>query len=221
MTRLVLPSLIFVLATAASASAQGQQPAPPPAPAQPAATTSASPTFEVGIGYQVLRAGEVCATDDDDNCASSHTFPLGFAIDGVRNFGHVGVVGEVGWSRDSDDIDGIDDASISENIFHYAGGLRWTAHNTGRAWPYGQILIGGATVHSSLDLNGSSDDTDTSDTRTRFILQPGVGVTVVGGDGWGVFGQVDYRRLFLKEDDDGSSGRNDFRVAVGVRFILD
>jgi hypothetical protein len=53
------------------------------------------------------------------------------------------------------------------------------------------------------------------------MIQPGIGATVVAGDGWGVFGQVDYRRLFLDEDEDGNSGRNDLRFFVGVRVILD
>jgi hypothetical protein len=53
------------------------------------------------------------------------------------------------------------------------------------------------------------------------MLQPGVGVGIAAGDGWGIFGQVDYRRVFLKESEDGSSGENEFRVYFGVRFLLD
>jgi len=226
-TRLVFSSLLLVLVTAWTAAAQAQTPATPPQAPQPAAQAATavpgSPTFEVGVGYQVLRAGELCANDSDNNCGPSQTFPLGFAIDAVRNFGALGVVAEVGWSRDSDDIAGnFGDGSSSINVFHYAGGLRWTGHNGSRVWPYGQVLIGGATMHTGLSFDNDADQAlEQSDTSTHLILQPGVGLTVVGGDGWGVFGQVDYRRLFLNEDEDGASGRNDVRVLVGLRFILD
>ena len=41
------------------------------------------------------------------------------------------------------------------------------------------------------------------------------------GDGWGIFGQVDYRRIFLDEEQDLALGRNDVRGFVGFRMILD
>ena len=53
------------------------------------------------------------------------------------------------------------------------------------------------------------------------MLQPGAGAVVVAGDGWGIVGQLDYRRVFLDEDEDGESGENDFRVFVGLRVVLD
>src|SRR5690606_33132952 len=144
------------------------------------------PTFEVGLGYQFLRAGELCFDDEGEICSESQSFPLGFAIDGVRNFGRLGLVAEIGWSRDEDDIiEGVDAATISQNIFHYVAGVRWTGHSSGRVWPYGQILAGAATIRADIDFdNDAVDDVfGDSDTTTRFILQPGVGVTVVGGDG--------------------------------------
>lgn len=225
-TRVWIFTAVLTLTLAASASAQGQGAAPPqtsrtPAPA--ASTTAGSPTFEVGLGYQWLRAGDICITGNQE-CEGSQTYPLGFAIDGVRNFGHVGVVGEFGWSRHADDLtDIINQGTASENIFHYAAGVRFTGHNAARVWPYGQVLIGAATIRSAVRFDDETVDQalGESDTTTKFIIQPGVGVTVVGGDGWGVFGQVDYRRMFLNEDTDGASGRNDVRVFVGVRVILD
>ena len=53
------------------------------------------------------------------------------------------------------------------------------------------------------------------------LLQPGGGVNFVLGDGWGIFGAADWRRVFLDEETDGSSGLNQVRVFVGVRMILD
>jgi hypothetical protein len=218
---------LLAVSVASTAYAQGQPGAtqtPAGTPAQSTGGTSAQPTYEVGLGYQVVRAGELCFDDDDTNCADAHTYPVGFAIDGVRHFGALGIVAELGWSRDSEDVTaGLDEGSVSENLFHYAGGVRWTGHNEGRFWPYAQVLLGGITTRSSVDFDDDAldDVLGGSDTRTRFLLQPGVGATVVTGDGWGVFGQVDYRRIFLKEDEDGQSGRNDLRVFLGVRVILD
>jgi hypothetical protein len=234
--------LAFILAalTPSLADAQ-QQPAPlaQPSPSQPAPApqtpappqtagfggTTDNPTFEVGLGYQFLRAGGLCFDDDDtdgdDECGDARSFPLGFAIDGVRNFGRVGLVGELGWSRDSDDLTiGTDSATFAENLFHYAAGVRVSGHNAGRFWPYGQVLVGGVTSRVSADFDDDTLETDAT-TRTRLMIQPGIGATVVGGDGWGIFGQVDYRRVFLDEDEDGSSGRNDLRIFIGVRAILD
>ena len=224
--RVLVFGALVVMFTVSTAAAQAQPGASPAAPApQPSASTiTAVPTFEIGLGYQWLRAGELCADDTDAICDSSRTFPLGFAIDGVRNFGALGLVAELGWSRDAEDLlSGTDDVTVSDNIFHYAAGLRLTGHHAGPVWPYGQILIGGATLRSSVDFdNDALDDTlGGSETTTRFMVQPGVGLTIVGGDGWGVFGQVDYRRLFLDEDEDGGSGRNDVRVFAGLRVILD
>jgi hypothetical protein len=60
-----------------------------------------------------------------------------------------------------------------------------------------------------------------SDTRTRPMVQGSGGVTFVVGDGWGIFLDVGYRRLFLDEAEDFQTGRNDVRGAVGFRMILD
>ena len=241
MRRQVQVLVVLSITITASVAGAQQQPATPPQAAQlqaapppqtpapsaaPVSTDNDNPTFEVGLGYQFLRAGGLCFEDDDDtdgdeDCGDAQSFPLGFAVDGVRNFGRVGLVGELGWSRDSVDIsDGAASGTAAENLFHYAAGFRITGHGSGRLWPYGQVLVGGVTSRVSADFDDDTVETDAV-TRTRFILQPGIGATIVGGDGWGVFGQVDYRRIFLKEDEDGSSGRNDVRVFVGVRVILD
>jgi len=53
------------------------------------------------------------------------------------------------------------------------------------------------------------------------MAQAGAGVTFVIGDGWGLFVDGAYRRMFLDEDEDFIPGRNDVRAAVGFRMILD
>ena len=84
-------------------------------------------------------------------------------------------------------------------------------------WPFAQVFAG--FVHSRVSTEFAG--IDVSDSTTRFMLQPGAGAVFLAGDGWGIVGQVDYRRVFLDEDEDGESGENDFRVFVGVRVILD
>ena len=65
---------------------------------------------------------------------------------------------------------------------------------------------------------------DGADARARVPVGHGAQAArepEIAPDELGVFGQVDYRRMFLDENTDGASGRNDVRVLVGVRMILD
>jgi len=192
----------LVLCSALTATAQ-QQPPPAQRPApQPAPAASNTPTFELSGGYQFLHV-------PDQN------FPFGLNVDGARHYGSLGLVAELGWSHGSDDSEGVD---ASFNAWNYGVGGRWTRFNSGRMWPYAQVILGAETLHSSFEVGG----VDTSDTQTSFMLQPGVGVTYVVSDGFGIFGQVDYRRTFFDEPDDtDDSINNQFRVFVGARMILD
>lgn len=183
------------------------------------AQTTQMPTFELSAGYQLLRAGEICQEieGEEEVCGEGQTFPFGVAVDAARNFGAFSILGEAGWSRDSVDIPVVngDDDSQSVNLFHVAAGPRWSGRNNPRIWPYGQVLVGALIARS-----GETPFSD-SDTSTNLMVQPGVGVNFVTGDGWGIVTQVDYRRVFLDEDEVGASGRNDVRVFVGARMILD
>ena len=49
----------------------------------------------------------------------------------------------------------------------------------------------------------------------------GGGATFVTGDGWGIYLQVDWRRMFTDETKDLQSGRNDVLAVFGIRMILD
>jgi hypothetical protein len=125
-----------------------------------------------------------------------------------------GLVGEVGWAYKTDDEAGAD---VSLNVFNIGVGPRLTARPSAKFQPYGQVLVGALHARTSLELA----DVDVSDSDTRLMFQPGVGVNVVAGDGWGIVGAVDYRRVILDEDEDGESGENEFRVFLGIRMILD
>jgi len=110
------------------------------APANAQSTTK-MPTFEFSAGYQWLKS-----TGDVDQ-----SFPFGLAIDGVRNFGALGIVAEGGWSMDSDNTDPND---LMFNFFHVGGGVRFTARKHPRLWPYAQVIVGAAIDHTSGDIGG-------------------------------------------------------------------
>jgi len=182
------------------------------ASAQGSAGTTTNPTFELSGGYQLFHAGKVCNDDPlTETCSADRTFPFGVAVDAARNFGAFGIVGEAGFAFDSDE--GIEGDDLKFNTWHLAGGGRWNLRR-GRLWPYAQVLAG--MIQDRVNIDAGDDFSQTS-----FMLQPGVGANFVVGDGWGLFAQVDYRRVFLDEEENLSGGRNDFRVFIGARMILD
>ena len=182
----------LTLGLAANAAAQTTTTAP----------MTATPTFDMALGYQFVHV-------NDQN------FPFGINFSGVRNFENLGLVAEVGWSMDSDNEFDVD---VDTNMFNFGAGPRWTGFGSGRTWPYAQVIVGGVVARSSVEFAG----VDSSDSESSFMLQPGVGATFVMGDGWGLFGQVDYRRTFFDEPDDVDESRNNqFRVLFGARMILD
>jgi hypothetical protein len=147
-----------------------------------------------------------------------HTFPFGINIDGAKNFGSWGLAAELGWTIRSDDEDELGfESDIMTNVFHGGIGPRWSGRNRSSIWPFAQVLGGFVYARQSIDVG----DGDISDSTTRFMLQPGAGVVIVAGDGWGIVAQGDYRRVFLDEDEDGESGENDFRLFIGIRLVLD
>ena len=191
-------------------------------------TTTTTPTFELSAGYQFLRTGEVC-TDDSvvQVCAPpEQNFPFGIVVDAARNFGRFAIAGEAGWSYKGDEQSFLDDGvtvdeDLKFNTWHIGAGPRFNFGGD-QFRPFVQVLAGIIQDRVNSDLLGDSSN-------TSFMLQPGVGGTWVLGDGWGVVGQVDYRRVFLGDeevDDDDldldlSTGRNDFRIFIGIRMILD
>ena len=217
-----MKSLVLAVAAAAllaqplPAGAQTPPPAPQPTTSGPETTTM--PTWEFGLGYQLLRTGEFCAGYDVSTCTDddAKAFPFGLMVDGVRNFGAFGIVGEFGWSRHSDDSDDPFADSLDTDLVHFGVGVRFTGRYA-RFWPYMQLLGGG--VVNRFDGIVATDPF--RDTRTRPMAQGSAGVTFITGDGWGLFVEGAYRRMFLDEEEDFISGRNDVRGVFGVRMILD
>ena len=200
----------LVLSLAGAAGAQGVT-----------TTTTVTPNLEFGVGYQLLRAGEVC----DDGvviqlCIPDRVFPFGLVVDVTRNFGAFGIVGQGGWARDSD-------TDVSFSVWDFAGGLRWTSRSNPRYWPYGQLLVGVVRSRLTIELPGTSADEETA---ADFMLQPGVGMNFVVGAGWNLFGQVDFRHVFAGDVDVELAGlplvidgarRDDVRLFLGIRLGLE
>jgi hypothetical protein len=164
--------------------------------ALPAAAQGIAPTGpEVSIGYQLLHVPD-------------ETFPLGLNVDVAAPVGSGWtLVGEFGWAKDDQSEPGVD-GSIS--ILNYGVGPRWGLSGlTTAAYPFVQVLAGG--VHTSAELTSNGITVDDSD--NAFMLQPGAGVIVPLGPGWGVVGQVDYRRVFFEEE-----GDNEWRLVLGIHF---
>ena len=186
------------------------------ASAQGASGTTLEPTYELGLGYQLFKAGELCVEESpvEESCVPGRWFPFGVAIDAARNFGKFAIVGEAGWAFDSDSDDD-DDLEFQFNTWHIGGGPRMNFRKN-QFWPYAQVL--GGVIQNRVSIK---DIDDSGDSETSFFLQPGVGANFIAGDGWSLFGQADYRRVFLDEEENGVSGRNDLRLFFGVRMILD
>jgi hypothetical protein len=193
----------LVLGVAATATAQ-QQPPPARAAAPPAQAPAAigTPTYELTGGYQLLHV-------------SDSWFPFGLNVDAARHYGSLGLVAEIGFAIDSEEEAGIE---LSSTAWNFGVGGRWTGFNSGRVWPFAQVLVGAEVLNVGVEFAGL----DESETETSFMVQPGVGVNFVIADGLGIVGQVDYRRTFFDEPDDVEDGiNNQFRIFFGVRMILD
>lgn len=216
-----LAAASMVLGLTAMASAQAPAPAQPaqttkPAPPGPLPVTQTTmPTWEFSAGYQYL------FTTSSETAVESEQYPYGLMIDGARNWGAYGLVGEAGWSFRTEDIAS---DKINFNLFHVAVGGRWSLRNNQKFWPYVQVLVG----YAAHNFDGEVGGVDLGDTTGHMIVQPGGGVTWVVGDGWGIVGAVDYRRLFFNDTETLDpiiagidQGINQVRVFGGVRMILD
>src|SRR5688572_7167352 len=155
--RTCLPVLLVVCVASNAAAQQSRAPrSTQPAPAGFLNT----PSFELSGGYQMLHIPD-------------QTFPFGLNVDAAKHFGQLGLVAEVGFAFDSEDISGVED--VDATAWNFGAGGRWTGFNGGRVWPFAQMLVGAEVMRLSTEIA----DVDVSDTETSFMLQPGVGVNFV------------------------------------------
>jgi len=171
LARRVAFSVLIVLAVAVPASAQGSE----------------GPAIEVG--YQYMRAPDL-------------SFPLGFNV-GVSGpiSGPIGVAGEVGWTRHSEN-------GATATATNFGAGVRLTAkvdQTSSAARVFGQVLVG--AEHDSVSVGSLPIPSETD-----FMLQAGGGVSApFGSNGMSFQFQADWRRVFYT-----GAGENHFRFVVGV-----
>jgi hypothetical protein len=163
-------------------------------------TAAAQPSrFEVSGGYQPTRA-------------AAQTLPVGWSVDiATRLDGAWGIVGEVSgaYKVEADGDLGVD---VKRSLHSFGAGARWSRRDAAIVVPFLQVLAGAARVGARAEILG----TPVGGSSTRFMLQPGGGVTVRLNETIGLVGQVDYRRVFFDEKE--RPGANHLRVVVGVRL---
>jgi hypothetical protein len=160
-----------------------------------------STRIEVSGGYQATRVPD-------------ETLPLGWIVDvAIKVHDRFAAVAEVSGAYKTvpDENLGVD---VDLSLHTWAFGPRWYAGRIGRILPYVQLMVGAERASATAQIL----QTAIGDSRTSFMLQPGGGVNVQMSNTIGVLGQFDYRRVFLDNKEDGASGENRLRIAVGLRF---
>jgi hypothetical protein len=157
------------------------------------------PRVEVSAEYQVVRAG-------------NQTLPIGWNVDAAANLTRRwGIVGEAGGTqrieRDRDlDVD------VTLSVQSIGAGLRWSNRATTSIVPFVQVLAGASEIAARAQIL----QTGIGGSSTKFMLQPGGGVSIMTTRLFGFVGQVDYRRVFLDRPDRVNPGANQFRALMGV-----
>ncbi len=163
--------------------------------------TAQTSRIEVTGGYQTVRVLD-------------QTLPLGWSADCAANLDAAwSIVGEASAAHktERDENLGFD---VDLSLHAFGAGARWSSRAGRRIIPFLQVLAGAVRARAKAVVLG----VQIGDSSTRFTLQPGGGVNVRVTDALGLVGQIDYRRIFLDEEEDGESGRNEFRIFVGLRL---
>ena len=159
------------------------------------------PRFEVSGGYQTAYL-------------PVQTLRVGWSADVAANLNAVwSIVGEVSGAYRTEEDETLG-ADVRLSLQTFEAGARWSSRGTTRIVPFLQVLAGAARASAHTEIRGSK----IGDSSTKFVLQPGGGVSLKVNETFGVVGQGDYRRVFVDAGEVGDSGENQFRVFVGVRF---
>jgi hypothetical protein len=171
-----------------------------PVAAQP--TAAASQPIDLSVGYQFTHTPDT-------------NLPLGFGVDIAAPLtDSLSVVGEFAWGRNANSnvFVGLGSSvTVTQTLTTFGGGVRWSVPSSEFA-PYIQLLAGAArgavgdVTFAGTTVPGTSD--------TKFMVQPGVGMSTGFANGLRGFGEVDFRRVFA------DPGENEIRILVGlmVRF---
>ena len=143
-----------------------------------------------------------------DRALQAH-FPIGWSADvAVNGAGSWSFLAEVGRAYRSNDV-----LDTDLDVLTLGGGARWSFWREASVTPFGQLVVGWARMTSQARFAEES----ISASQNKLMLEPGAGVRVPIGSRWGAVGQVSFRRIFLDEERDGSSGINEITVSAGVR----
>nr|ALS90081.1 outer membrane protein beta-barrel domain protein [uncultured bacterium] len=146
--------------------------------------------------------------------SQDQTFTVGWNVDVAANMGNIlGIVAEVGGVHKSESAPLI---STKTTILNLGAGPRLNMR-AGSIVLFAQV-VGGMLRNQSRVV---AEDFDVSGSRTRWMLQPGAGVTLMLGKHWGISGELDYRRVFLRLSEDGKEKDDEIRALIGLRFGFD
>jgi hypothetical protein len=160
-----------------------------------------TPRVEVSAGYQAPYDRSI-----------EQWFAVGWSVDVAANLRDSwGIVGEVAGAHRTDD--GLD---VNLGLHTFGGGMRFSRRTMSRVLPFAQLVLGWARMSSRANIAGG----EIENSQTKLMLQPGGGLSILVGQRWGFVGQVDYRRIFLDEDEDGRPAVNEMRLLTGIRFTF-
>jgi len=138
----------------------------------------------------------------------------GFALDVMKDVKTtdklgIGVFGDFGWHRKSDDSFGGD---FTTKIMTNMGGVRASFVNASKATPYAQLGIGVARFSASGDI---CDDFGGCESESELAMAPGFGVDVKLNDKWNFRAALDFIVAFFEDESDWVK-----RFTIGVSTRL-
>jgi hypothetical protein len=136
--------------------------------------------------------------------------PFGVSLS-VAGSGPLTLVGQFDWSRkhESQTVLGTS-VDATANFTAFAGGIRMSGNDPHSPTPFIDVLFGAMRSSGSVNVAGEKID---GGSETDKMLQLGGGVSVPMGSALGIFGQLDYRRIFATD-----SHVNVVRFVAGVRL---
>jgi hypothetical protein len=161
------------------------------------------PRVEVSAAYQVVRAAD-------------QTLPRGWNIGASANLTRRwGIVGEGGGTRRTE-LDRDLDVDVTLSVRSVGAGLRWSNRGTTSVVPFVQLLAGASEIAAHAQIL----QTRVGASSTKFMLQPGGGVSIMATTRFGFVARVDYRRVFLDRVNGTQPGAKQFHALLGVRVGL-
>lgn len=164
--------------------------------------TPSLPLVEVSAGYAFMRD-----TTIEEN------FPAGWYFSAATNVNNrFGIVGEVTGAHKK--LIEEFDVRVRGDLYTFMGGPRLFLKR-GRLVPFAQVLVGAVHLRTKADISFPEFSGSQRDSETEFAIQPGAGVTFLVTNNLGIRGAVDYRRIMINDEEDGT---NEVRCMAGFVF---